>query len=971
MIYLYDVTRDSYDNERSKYAFEGHNSWLWCLVLANFEDELKVCAETLRRQLSTQVMLDEFNGAMMGNWSERQYNKSGKLKYIDTITRMNYVYTLTGTRELHRTQFLTDRNKLLDARYGAGNYADDVMTFTVVRQSTDRVSSLTLVSNDLYYFGYKLNNRWLQGPTICKADESLDLTFEGTLATNDPLMLGGASCIKELNMTDMGSQLNGDISFSNCTSLERLIMPQTEFGAYNGNMTFGNTSKLQYVDFTDQANISGVIDLSKHTRLDTFKASGTRLTRVVLADGAPVTTLELPATLTTLVLRHFPLLRMNGLHLESASNVIALNMAGCPYLSWETILDTCPNIRRVRIEGMSGVVRSARMRAFMSGWSGFDKNGNEQELPAFTGTVRLADYVDDFDTLEAFFRDCGLTLLPNEYTDYWFDDNEADTENITNEDNQTGFHYENTYTRSGHVARIHDKCEVVSGLLLNGVMKMTKLSKSNFSRTAGGSVFDPADSEGFGYDLFLYVPRYWYKGVNDYKNGHKHFLLSSLENEPTAANITRQALSELWCENGKAVVSAQVGDVVAMQTASYNTYRVSVKGMNQARFPNAYSNNIYCAFTDADDKILSIHNLYNDTSGNSDYNISEGGYDFRSVPEDAEWLYFSVPTSLSQTTEVIVTDSDQIEAIEPDWVEHKPELVGIYQGFVKGMTTGGTLASDCIGLRSISGKVVSRGSGVQVSNAHWNETDGNPTYLPKGEQCNGTAQDYFNLARIRGNGYVSIPYETSKNLANLFMAWAGTRAIEDKIGNGCPAGYTTGENTNNIAFGDSTPDPQGRHYPNKIWGLEGFIGCCNEWSDNVCVNAPSFDGFIRDRRIANSSYPLDGRYQILQQDGEERSVKVQAEGLDMQNVKRVRFGRYCDIMASQYNVGDTSYGSYYAAGQMASTNAQMRGRTVYRGGNNYEAVGGLAFEYPRFDSLNSTGYITGRLCYFGEMEFNE
>ena len=156
-------------------------------------------------------MLNEFNNVMQGNWSERQYNKSGKLKYIDTIHDLNYIYTLTGNRELHRTQFLTDRARLLDARYGAGNYNGDVITFTVVRQSSDAQSSLTLKSGDLYYFGYKLNGLWLQGPSRAAAGESLTLNFTQTLATNDPLMLGGASCIKELNFTNMGSQLNGTV----------------------------------------------------------------------------------------------------------------------------------------------------------------------------------------------------------------------------------------------------------------------------------------------------------------------------------------------------------------------------------------------------------------------------------------------------------------------------------------------------------------------------------------------------------------------------------------------------------------------------------------------------------------------------------------------------------------------------------------------------------------------------------------
>ena len=116
---------------------------------------------------------------------------------------------------------------------------------------------------------------------------------------------------------------------------------------------------------------------------------------------------------------------------------------------------------------------------------------------------------------------------------------------------------------------------------------------------------------------------------------------------------------------------------------------------------------------------------------------------------------------------VLLTDSAELEAIEPDWVEHKPELIGIYQGWVDGMVQGGTPVS---GLRSISGKVVTRGNNTQTTNATWTyDAAGNPLTLPT-NNCNGTAQDFFNLARIRNvhtgvvNGeYTTVPYETSKS----------------------------------------------------------------------------------------------------------------------------------------------------------------------------------------------------------------
>ena len=984
IVYLYNITRDSYDSERAKYAFEGHSSWLWCLVLANLEDELKQCAVALRNKLTNQKMLDEFIGTMIGNWSARQYNKSGKLKYIDTIDNMNYVYTLTGSREEHIRQFISDRARLLDARYGAGEYNGDVVTFTVVREASDTPSSLTLKSGDLYYFGYKLNGIWLQGPSKADLDEQLTLNFTQRLATNDPLMLGGASCIKELDFTNMGSQLNGTVNLSLCTMLSKLVMPAT-VGVANAPIIFGETSKLQYIDITGQTGVhsgtAGVFDVSKHTRLTTLLAGGTALTTVKIAEGAPATTVVLPATLTTLTLRYLPNLTHSGLTLQNAAAVRALNFAECPNLDWRILLQQCQNIDHVRIEGMSGRVRSSVLRPFMSGYMGLTATGSEQTYPALIGTVQLIDVVDDFAAMQTFFERCGLTLLESQYSEYIFDDSETDPANITNLDNFTGYDYRegaestqakpNGYEASGHVKLIHDKCQLCSGIInpRTNKMNVTKLSKNSLFETADGVAFNPADPNGEMFDVFMYLPKYWYKGVNDYKNARKHFLVSALSTRPesTASVTNRYQLTNIVYEAGKAIdnrmyVSGDdISDVLVTATEC-SVYRVLVEGMKQVRFPGINHSYFSHAFTNEAGEILSINNLLmTDVSTNpADFMNDEGDYDFRTVPEGAKYLFFTCRNvSAAKAVEAITTDSAEIEAIEPDWVEHKAELIGVYQGFADGVTTGGTATS---GLRSISGKVVSRGNNTQTTNANWTyDSDGNPTNLPS-TKLNGTAQDFFNLARFRGEGYSTVPYETSKDMANLLMAWFGTRDVETIVGRGSSAGETTGVR-NAIAFGDSAFTAQNQH--NKMWGLECWTGSTYEWTDKGCTNAPSWVQFKKDRRPANSSYSSDKYYNIMQQDGNERRVKAAYDGNKWQNnVARVRFGRYCDIVVGSYT-GDTTYATCYSCYQ--STNAD-KGRVLGRSSANASAYAGVAYSNTSNASTYSGSYSGGRLCFFGEIE---
>ena len=993
MAYLYNITRDTWDNERNKYAFEGHNSRLWCLVLANFEDELRQQAANLRSVMTLAYMLQIFNETIMGNWSERQYNESQMLKYVDTMATQNYVYTLTGNREAHRTAFLTDRSQLLDARYATGNYQADYVGIRVGREATDATDVVKIKSGDLYYFGWKLSNgTWKQGPLRAEMDDIVNLSIVGKLSSaNDPLAICGASRMTELDFTGMNGHIMGDLDLSRCTMLSKLLM--TANGNVNNGviMSLGSISKLEHIDLTGQSstgtNQAGTaLDLRNMTRLQTLLLGGTGLQIVTLPEGSPLSTLVLPSATVRLSLRYLSDLTRSGLTLEGTQNVRQFLFAECPNLDWQELLSECPNVEYIRIEGVTGKVRADFLEQYAH-LNGYDESGNPVTFPAITGKVVLEEVISDerLATLRNTFR--YLDIVECQYSDYWFADEETDPTNITNEDNRTGYAYldetisnmsdqPNKYAASGHVALIHDKCQPVAGRInpVTGKMRLTKISKESYSLTAAGDAFNPADPNGEMYDMFIYVPRYWYKGVNDYKNARKHFLVSSRSICPvsTATITQRLTLEDLLFEDGKAISTdyVSVGDNVDSATlataTNLNLYKVDVRGMKQVRFPGLKHTYFVSAFTDEEDTIIDMFQFtMNDIMVNNkvvnpaDFDNDLGDYVFLTIPDGAKYLYFHCTKEAAATLpEVILTDSAEIEAIEPDWVEHKPELIGIYQGFAAGITTGGTPTS---GLRSISGKVVSRGSGTSTQVNAWTyDTNGNPTNL-HASRINGTAQDFFNLARYRGAGYTTVPYETSKDMANLLMAWFGTRDVETIVGRGSSAGETTGVR-NSIAFGDSAYYAQNQH--NKMWGLECWTASTYEWMDNGCLNAPSFTQFLKDKRPDNNgTYPIDYYYNILQQDGTERRVKAATDN-QATCAARVRFGRYCDIVVSSYT-GETTYAMCYAAYQ---SSPGSRGRVLGRSYSGAGASAGVAYSSTGGASSGSNTSNGGRLCFFGEIE---
>ncbi|MBQ8969153.1 MAG: hypothetical protein IJ064_05425 [Bacteroidaceae bacterium] len=1002
MAYLYNITRDTWDDERSKYAFEGHNSRLWCLVLANMEDELREMATKLRGVMTLAYMLQVFNEDIMGNWSERQYNESQMLKYVDTMEKQNYVYTLTGNREAHRTAFLTDRSQLLDARYATGNYQADYVGIRVGREATDAQDLVTLKSGDLYYFGWKLSNgSWRYGPVRAQMGDSVTLPITGKLSSaNDPLAICGASRMTELDFTGMNGHIMGDLDLSRCTMLSKLLMAAKDGKVNNGViMSLGSISKLEHIDLTGQTstgtNQAGTaLDVSGQSRLHTLMVGGTGLQIVTLPEGAPLEKVVLPAATTRLSLRYLPNLYRSGLTLEGTANVRQFLFAECPNLNWQELLAECPNVEYVRIEGVSGKVRADFLEKYADK-KGYDADGTPVTFPALTGKVILSEVISDerLAALRNTFK--YLDIVECQFSQYTFHDEETDPANITNEDNQTGYKYRkdgeeydgthpNGYYASGHVALIRDRSHVVSGLInpKTGKMHCTKISRTSLTLTADGVAFNPADPNGEMYDVFLYLPKYFYKGVNDYKNAQKHLFLSSRIKTPdSTATITRRlTLADLLYQDGKVIDNrlTEEGDSLEDTTLSTatncNLYRVDVSGMKQVRFPGLAHSYFSSAFVDEGGKVIQLFNLtmqdivVNGAIVNpADFDNEIGDYDFRTIPDGAKYLYFAcMKTSAATLPEVIVTDSAEVEAIEPDWVEHKSELIGIYQGWAEGMSgaSGGIATS---GLRSISGKGVIRGNGTSTTNANWlYDADGNPTALPT-TKLNGTAQDFFNLASVRNalqnvvNGeYGDIPYETSKDMANLIMAWFGTRDVETIVGRGSSAGETSGVR-NAIPFGDSAYYAQNQH--NKMWCLECWTASTYEWTDKGCFNAPSFARFKKEKRPDSTSYAIDYHYNILQQDGNERRVK--AATLNAATcAARVRFGRYCDIVVSSYT-GETTYAMCYAAYQ--SSNGS-RGRVLGRSSSVANANAGVAYSFTYYASSYSYTYYGGRLCFFGEIE---
>ena len=798
LAYLYNVARSSWDEEKKKWVFEGHDSWLWCLLLANCEAELRSAAEELRRSLTNQKVLGALD-AIEANWSRREYNKSGWMKYIRPETegvrvtengvttdgnRFYYMYALSGTRSMQMSHFITRRFALTDARLGVSSYRADSAGFYMAREAADPADVIAITSADEYYFAYGLSGKdYMEGETGCLLrGERGTLSVTGKRALNDPMLLFGASRMLELDFTGASSHLINGLELGSCSALRSLDLSVPEGGEPSKAswwLVTDGCQQLQSITLCGQTGArsnrqdSTSLDFSSLTMLRSIDARGTRVKSVVVADGAPLTSLRLPATIIALRLSHLARLTMDGLSAEGYEGVETLVFDACPLLDWQELLTRCTNVKRLRITGidMDGT-RALLDRCLEMG--GVDEDGNYTDTCVLVGSYRLDRSVDDetYAAYTAHFPE--LTITQPGYTMLEYDETIEDDANVSNLDNETGYKFGNDYKPSGHVSAIlamrHRVLAKVTKMAtkqertmfdisvkacaLDGEMTYYPLDDADSNKYADGS---PAKLDGSEGDWMMYEPFFWSKGVNDVLNGKKYACYCSADrsHKPAVPDVDVVTLDDIKRDDGylqKYVVKVGQGEYIEVKTNWESAVcTVKVAGYRKVRFPSIYSASLEgAAFLDSKGNVLK--EIY--MSGKE---FISGSYVIADVPEGADTLHFSIDEKF-EFDPVVLSHSDRVEDMEPEWFANEEHLCAVVKSTLCGLTQ----------------RAVANGSDIS-SGYSW--------------------QSAHNTAMVRG--MQQIDFLMHSRIANLFMAKYGRRDAQrtcgfgtSKRGRGVPPGGT-------------------------------------------------------------------------------------------------------------------------------------------------------------------------------------
>lgn len=932
LAYTYIITHETFDETTGSYAFAGHDSVLWELVRDGLKDKLVEVAGVIRSNMSTEEVLTMFNVTQMGNWSERVYNKDGYFKYIQPLTEgvkttegtkyYNYLYALQGNRYAHRLYTIKNRFALMDAQYVAGTYRADSFSCYFGYKFSQSPRKVKITASERYYFGYGYTSGTpTQSAVLAEKEGSrVELTISTDLIVNDPQNFYGASRMRDLDLTNVSHAILQTLNLNNCTALRTLDISCGSTQKTLNALIVSNCKNLQSLAMHGLLSDSFTnIDLSNNAKLEVLDAGNTALKSVTFAKGAPLVSVVLPASMKSLELVSLNRLTNSGLQLEGADGVERLVIDDCALLDWLELFNRCTSVQYLRVTGVDMKDDGSLLNRLM-GVGGVDENGGNTPTCRLVGKCQLTTYVDDntFAEMQAHFPE--LQIKQPECTVIKHLEHITDGTAFSNLDNKTGYDYDNAFEPSGHISKIFAKrYRCLGKKSANGEVTICKLHDQNsnfFADAVSLNLATPAVLTGAEGDVWMYEPHYWYKGVNDFLNKAKYRIFSSLEHEPTKAESVKMMQGELEVKEGYAVrIGSEYNTLEEAETQTSNNsyYKVSTKGYKQVRFPGVVSAVYGALFLDDEGNILERMKALTDSG------IINGMYLFNSIPENATQLVFSVAND-APFDYVLLTKSDEIEAIEPDWCEHVECLTGIYEAFLR----------DDL-LRSISG--------VQST-------------------ATITQPDFKVYAQNRGKGYQLVDWEMHKDVCNLFYAKYGKADSQGTCGygtntNGRVTGLTneagmtdtfanpdnTAENTAYIMVNGEKKNIQA---PNVL-GYENWYGNKAEW-----INDTFNEGKV------------DYSMHITMPDGSIRKLKGDTTAGERYPMNVVN-GRYMDVWVARAG-GSTS--SYYYDYQGVSSSSD---RVVCRSYFNASASGGVAFAHTSYDSSVTYTSIGSRLAFRGKI----
>lgn len=824
------------------YVFAGHDSVVWDNVRYCLSSELKASYRKLRKVMDAIFMKKYFNDKQSEVYGEVVFNKDTLYKYvtptaIGTPTKSGGVTIwadqasfVHGSRKAHRDWFIGKRMGLFDNRFATGDFISNSISW---KGPLSRIPSISLVSSKDHYYAVSSDSINVDMThQYIKEGETFSYTATDKPGPGAIVKLYGVDGAKELNLGTWGGF--SDIQFvGKYNSLEKLTLGSAESDPIvQPAIVIGSSMPfLKYLDITNttggMADGSAAkftnLDVSECMQLETLIANLCPYLRTInFAQGGAIKDITLPTGYENLYLRSLPNLTNSGIKYESnASTIKELVIENCEKINPMELLNNIMNVEnsklsRIRITGLNLKGNGQDLIEIMNkGLKGIDSTGTAVNKCTLVGTYQLTTLLEEsvYSQLCEYFE---LNILQPEYTTISFNCAQATSKKVTNYDNETGYEFGNDYKYSGHITKIlnqrHSYLVKYPISYPSGKFAAIQLDDSNSTKFTDGT---NALLDGTYGDFCMYEPRYWYKGVNDHKKQMLYLFFASEKPSKITYDYKEVMPEDCVLKSGYGASTGKdyltyAQSIVAQ--SNYNLYSYTLPeehNYKQFRVSSVAHANFGCIVVDRNGNIL--QRLSQD--------ITAGMYDtsylFDNLNPEAYKIYMTIHKNAIPEYCLYLTESSDIEAIEPNWVEHKECFVG---------------------------RVFSTKYEEEVKSAIYNNISpegwGTTGFYP---QVSGlTVKSVNDIITRRGKGYYAADYEVYKDIINLAYAKYGDTGLHSNCvgagafangkfetnssGNACySAKYFPDNSVKNVEFGiedthtDPTTDPAFESY----YSLEG------------------------------------------------------------------------------------------------------------------------------------------------------
>ena len=941
--YNWDVDENTIDKELSTpdktvYAFAGHDSVLWKNLREQFPNELKAAYVRLRSKLTNDKIFQVFDTEQSEKFCERIYNLDAINKYIvpktegietnDGNVKYSYLEAMQGNRTAHRHWFVSNRMGLFDAWGSTGQYTATDISF---KGNSSAGATVRAISARDFYFEFRREGETMTHDRVSK-DQVWSYTYDQVANIGTIFHLFGGMWMHTLDLSDWGGFT--DINIPLLPILKKLILGNSTKTYNLTELAIGTKlPMLEQIDIENYVNLPS-LDLSGCTRILKVNASGcTAMTTIRLAQGVPIEYLHLPQNYQTLTLRSLPNLTRENIEFDNIDSVIGMWVENCALLNGFELFKELfkHNLRYVRLTGLNIEGDGSDLQEWYDAdLGGIDIYGNLVNGKCkIGGYYRLTSYLDDeiYDRLVERFDE--LNIIQPQYTMIGFDCDEADDAIFTNFDNKTGYIYGNTYQPSAHITKIlNQRFGCLGKVTEEGTMKVCKLHNDNFNFYADNEVTALATSanlKGPDGDVFIYEPKYYYKGINDllgvFSKGvpRKYSCFSSRDEEPDRPDVVVLTLDDIKAlGNYQANYYVKTGSTTLADSLIYSTSAgfavctVDVSKHKYVRFPSVKGTNFEGAvICDAEGNVLKNICIYSESNAKLQY----GMYVISDVPEGGHFLTFSIIQNNLNFSGVVLSNSDRVEDMEPDWVCHEPCLVAAFMAVV----LDGKVRSICINSACIT----------------------------------GGGNSYNSLTTLAENRKMQMTdYEMYKDIANLFFAKYGKRNSQLQCGNGSDNVTRVGPSAF-LGLKDTINNNGTTSYINSAGQTVGIEQVkCLGYEDLYCYKGEIIKGIIR---YATSTT----RFHITRTDGNEVPFYAFTSG---GYIKHIYHEKFMDILAACLGASSSTF---YADQVNIYGSSEMVAMFGYYSSKPEAGVTGMQFYGPR--TTNPGGTVSFRLSFRGNI----